>query len=67
MIASQDVYDMASNFTEAVDYDMWKEIFLYNEDGMDFDLVLFNKLKETLNALGVEVDDAPIIRDNNDD
>lgn len=67
MIAAQEVYDMASNFTEAVDYDMWKEIFLYNEDGMDFDLVLFNKLKETLNALGVEVDDAPIIRDNNDD
>lgn len=67
MIAAQDVYDMASSFTETVDYDIWKEIFLYNEDGMDFDLVLFNKLKEKLVALGIEVDDAAIIRDNNDD
>lgn len=67
MIAAQEVYDMASNFTETVDYDIWKEIFLYNEDGMDFDLVLFNKLKEKLVALGIEVDDAAIIRDNNDD
>jgi len=64
-ITNQDVYDLGSQIVATIDYDVWKSVFLNNEEDTDADMEVYNMITKFLETFDITVDESEeILRDS---
>lgn len=64
-ITNQDVYDIGSQIVATIDYDVWKSVFLNNEEDTDVDMEIYNMITKFLATFDITVDESEeILRDS---
>lgn len=64
-ITNQDVYDIGSQIVATLDYDIWKSVFLNNEEDADDDLKIYDMITKFLETFDITVDESEeILRDS---
>lgn len=64
-ITNQDVYDLGSQIVATIDYDVWKSVFLNNEEDTDVDMEIYNMITKFLATFDITVDESEeILRDS---
>lgn len=61
-LTMQDVYDIGSHIVSTVNYDIWKNTYLNNEEDGVLDLEVANIIKYNLEIAGIKVDDEEAIK-----
>lgn len=61
-LTMQDAYDIGSHIVATVDYDIWKETYLNNEEDSVLDLEVAGIIKHKLEIFGIKVDDEEAIK-----
>jgi hypothetical protein len=55
-VTIQEIYDMVSAIVQQADYDIWKDIFLYDEEESEEDINIVDIASAHLKAFGIEID-----------